>query len=65
MHLHQNYLEFYETLEDVVEASHYFSNADFLAHDWTVSWVLLLLSIVKITETCIDFLYEGPTNYHQ
>ncbi|XP_072028726.1 cell cycle checkpoint protein RAD17-like [Amphiura filiformis] len=35
LYLHQNYLEFYEPLDDVVEASRYFSDADFLASDWT------------------------------
>lgn len=34
-YLHQNYLEFFSTIEDVERASEYFSDADFLTSQWT------------------------------
>ncbi|XP_038068442.1 cell cycle checkpoint protein RAD17-like [Patiria miniata] len=34
LYLHQNYLDFYEHLDDVVEASHYFSDSDLLTCEW-------------------------------
>ncbi|XP_022097189.1 cell cycle checkpoint protein RAD17-like isoform X2 [Acanthaster planci] len=34
LYLHQNYLDFYEQLEDVVEASRYFSDSDLLTCEW-------------------------------
>ena len=43
LYLHQNYLEFYESLDDVVEASTYFSDADFLTTEWSVSMILYIL----------------------
>ena len=36
-YLHQNYLEFYSSIEDVVSASEYISDADYLTLDWVVS----------------------------
>ena len=35
-YLHQNYLDFFTELDDVVRASEYFSDADFLTCDWVV-----------------------------
>lgn len=36
-YLHQNYLEFFSTIEDIVSASDYLSDADYLTIDWAVS----------------------------
>ena len=36
LYLHQNYLDFYESVDDVVEASHYFSDSDMLTCEWRV-----------------------------
>ena len=36
LYLHQNYLDFYENVEDVVQASQYFSDSDFLTCEWRV-----------------------------
>ncbi|XP_077981912.1 cell cycle checkpoint protein RAD17-like [Glandiceps talaboti] len=33
-YLHQNYLDFYTDIEDIVDASHYLSDADHLTIDW-------------------------------
>ncbi|KAK3091878.1 hypothetical protein FSP39_023378 [Pinctada imbricata] len=33
-YLHQNYLDFYSTIEDIVRASQYISDSDFLSRDW-------------------------------
>ncbi|XP_029915986.1 cell cycle checkpoint protein RAD17 [Myripristis murdjan] len=35
LYLHQNYLDFFSEVEDVVRASEYLSDADFLTADWT------------------------------
>ena len=35
-YLHQNYLEFYNDLEDAVQASDHISDADNLTRDWQV-----------------------------
>ncbi|XP_054764183.2 cell cycle checkpoint protein RAD17-like [Lytechinus pictus] len=35
LYLHQNYLDFYTDLEDVVEGSRYLSDTDFLTCEWT------------------------------
>ncbi|XP_041094175.1 cell cycle checkpoint protein RAD17 isoform X1 [Polyodon spathula] len=35
MYLHQNYLEFFSNIEDVVRASEYLSDADFLTAEWS------------------------------
>ena len=35
-YLHQNYLEFFSSIEDVVSASDYISDADYLTIDWVV-----------------------------
>ena len=35
-YLHQNYVDFYPHLEDVVAASEYISDADHLTRDWQV-----------------------------
>lgn len=35
MYLHQNYLEFFTNIEDVVRASEYLSDADFLTTEWS------------------------------
>ncbi|XP_071800294.1 cell cycle checkpoint protein RAD17-like isoform X1 [Asterias amurensis] len=34
LYLHQNYLDFYENVEDVVHVSQYFSDSDFLSCEW-------------------------------
>jgi len=39
-YLHQNYLDFFNTIEDVVSASEYLSDADYLTIDWAVSCTL-------------------------
>lgn len=38
--LHQNYLEFYSTIDDLVSATAYLSDADYLTIDWAVSCFL-------------------------
>ena len=41
-YLHQNYLHFYEEMEDVVRASEYVSDSDMLTLQWQVMWAWLL-----------------------
>ncbi len=36
-YLHQNYLDFFPALDDVIRATHYLSDADHLTTNWTVS----------------------------
>ena len=36
-YLHQNYTEFFSCIEDIVSASDYLSDADYLTIDWAVS----------------------------
>ena len=36
-YLHQNYLDFFPVLEDVIRATDYLSDADHLTTNWTVS----------------------------
>ena len=38
-YLHQNYLEFFSSIEDIVSASDYLSDADYLTIDWAVSFI--------------------------
>lgn len=40
--LHQNYPEFYSSVDDLVSASGYLSDADYLTTDWVVSFAGLL-----------------------
>lgn len=37
LYLHQNYLDFFGDIDDIVRASDYLSDADFLTVDWNVS----------------------------
>ena len=37
LYLHQNYLDFFSSVEDVARASEYLSDADFFTADWAVS----------------------------
>ena len=37
LYLHQNYLDFFSSVEDVARASEYLSDADFFTGDWAVS----------------------------
>ena len=39
-YLHQNYLDFFSSIDDVVSASEYLSDADYLTIDWAVSILL-------------------------
>ena len=43
--LHQNYLEFYSSIDDLVSASEYLSDADYLTTDWAVSIIGSVCSI--------------------
>ena len=36
-YLHQNYVEFFSNIDDIVSASEYISDADYLTIDWAVS----------------------------
>ena len=36
-YLHQNYLEFFSEISDVVRASEYLSDSDFMTFEWSVS----------------------------
>lgn len=38
VYLHQNYLEFFSDIDDIVRASEYLSTADFLCTNWDVSF---------------------------
>ena len=35
-YLHENYLDFYTSIDDVVRASEYLSDADYVIRDWAV-----------------------------
>ena len=35
-YLHENYLDFYTSIDDVVKASEYLSDADYVIRDWAV-----------------------------
>ena len=35
-YLHENYLDFYTSIDDVVTASEYLSDADYVIRDWAV-----------------------------
>lgn len=37
-YLHQNYLEFYTNIDDLVRSTEYLSDADYLTIDWAVSY---------------------------
>ena len=41
-YLHQNYVEFFSNIEDLVTASEYLSDADYLTMDWAVRWIKLM-----------------------
>lgn len=43
-YLHQNYLEFFSEISDVVRASEYLSDSDFMTFEWSVSDTIVLLS---------------------
>ena len=45
-YLHQNYLEFFSEISDVVRASEYLSDSDFMTFEWSVS----IRSFVTIKE---------------
>ena len=47
LYLHQNYLDFFSTVEDVARASEYLSDADFFTGEWAVS-----LQITKTVNGC-------------
>lgn len=49
-YLHQNYLDFYSSIDDVVSASDYLSDADYLTVDWAVSNVatIVLMKLKQI-----------------
>lgn len=48
LYLHQNYLDFFSDLEDVVRASEYLSDADFLTAEWSVSSYKISLAAQNI-----------------
>lgn len=43
-YLHQNYLEFFSEISDVVRASEYLSDSDFMTFEWSVSDTTVLWS---------------------
>lgn len=43
-YLHQNYLEFFSEITDVVRASEYLSDSDFMTFEWSVSDTIVILS---------------------
>lgn len=47
-YLHQNYLEFFSEISDVVRASEYLSDSDFMTFEWSVSDTIVLLSNILI-----------------
>ena len=42
-YLHQNYIDFFTSLDDVTRAADYLSQADVLSSDWTVCKALIYL----------------------
>jgi len=45
LYLHQNYVEFFTDIDDVVRASEYLSTADVLCGNWNVSVILHIIYI--------------------
>lgn len=43
LYLHQNYVDFFSDIDDVVKASEYLSTADVLCGNWSVSVISLLV----------------------
>lgn len=41
LYLHQNYVDFFSDIDDVVRASEYLSTADVLCSNWSVSVIFL------------------------
>lgn len=51
LYLHQNYVEFFSDIEDLVRASEYLSTADLLCSNWDVSIFLIIFFILKFMNT--------------
>lgn len=45
LYLHQNYVEFFTDIDDVVRASEYLSTADVLCGNWNVSVIFHIIYI--------------------
>lgn len=58
-YLHQNYLEFYTDIEDLVRSTEYLSDADYLTVDWAVSCVKDKLGLQSISAMLIISLLTG------
>ena len=56
-YLHENYLEFYTRIDDVVTASGYFSDADYVSREWAVRVLItsycMLLAQFRTQSECL------------
>lgn len=67
-YLHQNYLEFFSEITDVVRASEYLSDSDFMTFEWSVSDTIVLLSntctsIHQVDNLCYSAFFMSNTWY--
>ena len=59
-YLHQNYLEFFSEISDVVRASEYLSDSDFMTFEWSVS----IRSFVTIKENhCLSLNLKNENGF--
>lgn len=68
-YLHQNYLEFFSEITDVVRASEYLSDSDFMTFEWSVSDTIVLLSntcfsIHQVDNLCYIAFFMANTWYN-
>lgn len=60
LYLHQNYVDFFSGIDEVVRASEYFSTADVLCSNWSVSVIFLYTHTFFCYSDIelLDFVYE-------
>lgn len=62
-YLHQNYLEFFSEITDVVRASEYLSDSDFMTFEWSVSDTIVLLSNTLIHQVNLLLVQEYHVHF--